>query len=100
MAITSLDRPPTLPSVSSIADRTASACRRLFSNRSGTTLPGASSRAEHASRPFPSSARLPDSIRSDAISHASLGLAELWFELIDFAENLSINQSLCSEELQ
>jgi len=82
IAITSFERPATAPSAASIAARTASRWRRLFSTRSGTTLPGASSRAVQTSSPSPLSAKRPASTRSAAISQASFGLAVFEFELI------------------
>src|SRR5579872_707930 len=74
-AITSRDRPLTLPSVSRIASRTLERSRKLFSIRSGTTLPGASSPAAQVSMASPPSDTRPASTRSAAISQASLGLA-------------------------
>ena len=54
-----------------LADRLPLA--QIASTRSGITLPGASSRAAHASSVRPSSASRPTSTRSAAISQASLG---------------------------
>src|SRR5579863_1367329 len=102
MAITSFDRPATLPSASSIPDRTTSRWRRLFSTRSGTTLPGASSRAAQASSPVPSFVMRPANTLSAEISHASFGFAVFAVGLIpEYAfRDTSINQKPSRAELQ
>ncbi len=88
IVITSWERPATLPSVSSTTFLTAPRWRKLPSTRSGTTVPGASSCAAQASRLRPSSASLPTSTRSAAISQASLGFAVLELELISKVNSL------------
>ena len=101
IAITSCERPATPPRASSMPARTASRWRRLFSTKSGTTLPGASSRAAQASRPSPFSPMRPASTRSAAISHASLGFGVLAVELMPRSlRHTSVNQKPSCPELQ
>src|SRR5271155_370653 len=73
IAITSRDFPPTLLNELSIACRMALPSRRFASIKSGTTAPGASSRADDISTIRPVSAARPASTRSAAISQASVG---------------------------
>ena len=76
-AITSRERPATAPMTSLMALRTTSGWSRFASVRSGTTLPGANSRAEQVSTVLPFSAIRPASTRSAEISQATLGLARI-----------------------